>query len=377
MPKTKRPKPLYQRGDYALYRRADRTNLEIVWYDATTRRERGVSTGSSDVAESIKALDRKYLGQQACPTCGRQYEREGKLVVTAIADYLTIMEGKPAHASAGYRLKHVLDYVIVTNPSMPCAMVNEKTADDFRGWMAKRPYTMKNGKTGLPSLSHIEGCLMQLKAAIRATGEQALFKVQSLRSVAQTPQHRSSVKELASMFAYAMERPTRINLLRYLRAAVATMARPDAVMDISTQRRQWASAAKVLNLNPEGRRQTKKYRPTIPIAKQFAPHLDACANFYIPVDSVRSEWSRMAKKLCLPSDGEAGMKLIRRSMATLLRNRMGEQYMPQIERMLGHRQVSMTDIYALASPSQLGAALAEIEAIIDEIEKLSPGAFSC
>jgi len=62
-------------------------------------------------------------------------------------------------------------------------------------------------------------------------------------------------------------------------------------------------------------------------------------------------------------------------MATLLRNRMGEQYMPQIERMLGHRQVSMTDIYALASPGQLGAALAEIEAIIDEIEKLSPGAF--
>jgi hypothetical protein len=73
---------------------------------------------------------------------------------------------------------------------------------------------------------------------------------------------------------------------------------------------------------------------------------------------------RILKKL---EAGKGGM--------TLLRNRLGEQYMPQIERMLGHRQESMSDIYALASPSQLGAALAEIEAIIDEIEALAPGAY--
>ncbi len=373
MPTTKRPKPLYQRGEYSLHRRPDRTNLVIVWYDRATRRERGSSAGTSDLGEAINALDRKYLAQEACPTCGHAYDRKGSLVVTAIADYLTIMGDKSP--SATYRLKHVMAYVIETNPAMLCSMVTEKVADQFRAWMAKRTYVAPGGRVKSQSLSQAEGCILQWAAAINATGEKAQFKAASLRSVSNTPQHRSDVAELARMFTYAMERDGRLNLLRYLRAAVATMARPDAVLDISTERRQWVSAAKALNLNPEGRRQTKKHRPTVPIAKQFAAHLDATQGFYIPVSGVRSEWGRMAKKLGLPGDGEAGWKLIRRSMATLLRNRLGEQYMPQIERMLGHRQESMSDVYALAHPGQLGAVLAEIEAIIDEIEKLAPGAY--
>ncbi len=296
--------------------------------------------------------------------------------MTAVADYLTMMEEKPSFVMASYRLKHVLAFVVETNPAMHCANVTEKVADQFRQWMAKRTYTTPAGAVKHQSLSSAEGCILQWAAAINATGEKAQFRSQSLRSVSRTPQHRADVKELASMFTYALEKPGRINLLRYLRAAVATMARPDAVLDISTERRQWVSAARVLNLNPEGRRQTKKHRPTIPVAKQFAAHLDATQGFYIPVASIRSEWGRMALELGLPRDGEAGWKLIRRSMATLLRNRLGEQYMPQIERMLGHRQESMSDIYALASPAQLGRALREIEKIIGEIEKLAPGAFS-
>lgn len=375
MPKTKRPKPLYIRGDYKLYPRADRANLDIVWYDRTTRRERSISAGTSSVEEAIKALDRKYLGQEACPTCGRPYERKGSLVTDAIADYLTVMADKPSFESANYRLKHMLDFVEKTNPTLLCANFTEKTADQFRAWMAKRTYTTPAGRVKTQSLSSAEGCILQTAAAINATGEKAQFRSMSLRSVSNTPQHRASVAEMAAMFNYALATKGRLNLLRYLRAAVATMARPDAIMDISTERRQWVSAAKVLNLNPEGRRQTKKHRPTIPVAKQFAAHLDATQGFYIPVASIRSEWGRMAKELGLPGDGEAGWKLIRRSMATLLRNRLGEQYMPQIERMLGHRQESMSDIYALANPAQLGAALREIEKIIREIEKLAPGAY--
>lgn len=295
--------------------------------------------------------------------------------MAAIADYLTMMDGKPSFESASYRLRHVLAFVAETNPAMLCAAVTEKTIDQFRSWMAKRTYTTPDGKVKPQSLSSAEGCILQWQAAINATGEKAQFKSQSMKSVSRTPQHRASVAEIAAMFRYAMGGRNRGNLLRYLRAAVATMARPDAIMDIGNHRRQWVGAARVLNLNPDGRRQTKKYRPTVPVAKQFAPHLDACTGFYIPVDSIRSTWQRMAIELGLPREGEAGWKLIRRSMATLLRNRLGEVHMPQIERMLGHRKESMSDIYALAHPGQLGAALAEIEAIIDEIEKLAPGAF--
>lgn len=377
MPKTKRPKPLYQRGDFKLFARADRANLEIVWYDGQSRRERGSSARTGDVTEAIKALDRRYLesqGAQICHACGRPFDaKQGGLVVTAIADYLIRIEGKSP--SAGYRLNHVTAFVLETDPAMLCAAVNENTISRFREWMGKRTYKTPDGKTKPQSLSSIEGCVLQWAAAINASGEKANFKSQSMKSVSRTPQHRASVVEIAAMFKYAMAGRNRGNLLRYLRAAVSTMARPDAVMDIGNHRRQWVAAAKVLNLNPDGRRQTKKYRPTIPVAKQFAPHMDATKGFYIPVDTIRSTWQRMAIELGLPREGEAGWKLVRRSMATLLRNRLGEAHMPQIERMLGHRKESMTDIYALAHPGQLGAALAEIEAIIDEIEALAPGAF--
>jgi hypothetical protein len=67
-------------------------------------------------------------------------------------------------------------------------------------------------------------------------------------------------------------------------------------MDISTdhKRHQWHSNARVLALNPVGRRQTRKRRAIVPIAKQFAPHLDETKGFYIPVDSVKSAWESMA-----------------------------------------------------------------------------------
>lgn len=199
-------------------------------------------------------------------------------------------------------------------------------------------------------------------------------------------------RELASMFRYCLHpKPIdgesakkyearvkqRDQLLRFLRASVATWGRPDAVHDINTnaERRQWISNARVLNLNYHGRKQTKKFRATVPIAKQFAPHLDGTEGEYISVNSVRKAWEAMAEEIGLPGDGESGLKLIRRSMATLARPRIGEANWRQGEMMLGHVKHNVSDIYALPDPANLGLALAATEAIIDEIDKACPGAF--
>jgi len=44
--------------------------------------------------------------------------------------------------------------------------------------------------------------------------------------------------------------------------------------------------------------------------------------------------------------------------------------------MLGHQKASTSDIYALFDPANLGLALAVTEQIIEEIETLTPGAFT-
>src|SRR3546814_16390701 len=84
----------------------------------------------------------------------------------------------------------------------------------------------------------------------------------------------------------------------------------------------------------------------------------------------------MCAYLDLPGEGEAGMKLIRRSVSTIARKRIGEANWVQGETMLGHRPASTSDIYALPDPAHLGLALEATEAISDEHESRSPGAFT-
>lgn len=386
MPSTKRPKPLYQRGRYSLYERSDRGNLEIVWYDDARKRERSKSAGTGDIGEARLALDRLYLADtdhRLCPTCHRAWDHTGSpLLLTAINDYLIQSESKAGIKSAKNRLGHIIDYTLETGDAVKCATIDQRWIDGFRKWMAAKP--LPGG--GKRSISHIEGCVMQLAAAINATpGEAASFKAEQQKAVANSPTYRADVKTIAAMFNFclrpdgrsdkerAMIAATRGNLLRYLQAAVATWARPDAIYDIHSD--QWSSAAKVLSLNPKGRRQTKKFRPTVPIAKQFAPLLDDLDGAWLSVTTIRHGWDSMRDALSLPKGRQAGEKLIRRSMATIARKRIGEANWRQGEMMLGHVKASVSDIYAIPDPANLGLAMAATESIIAEIEALAPGAF--
>jgi integrase len=295
-------------------------------------------------------------------------------VTTAIADYMVLASNKPSYPAIGYRLAHVLEFVSEHSPSIRCAAIDEVWIMKFRQWLTVKPF--RPGKQR--KLSTIEASVAQLAAAVHLkTGVKPNFKAIDLVSLNETPDYRADVAVLAAMFRYAMASSRRKNLLNYLRMAVATAARDSSIMDfsVSAGRKQWLSDASVANLNPSGRRQTKKYRPIIPIARQLKPLLDASQGFFIPVESIKGAWQSMAKELNLPSDGQSGMRLIRRSMSTILRTRLGEDAMSQISRFMGHQKASTTDIYALRMPGQLGAVLQGIEAIIDEIEAMTPGAY--
>jgi hypothetical protein len=174
-----------------------------------------------------------------------------------------------------------------------------------------------------------------------------------------------------------MVQVTRTNLLLYLRAAVATWARSDAIFDLRAKR-QWHRDAGVLDLNPLGRDQTKKNPPVVPVTRQFAPYLGEALDreHYLTVSTVRHGWDTMRTHLNLPRDRESGEKLIRRSVSTIAREIIGEERWAPGECMLGHRKSSTSDIYALGNPANLGVALEATEPIIDNIERLCPGALT-
>jgi hypothetical protein len=385
MPATKRPKPLYQRGEFKLFPGRGGGALEIVWYDERRKRERSRSAGTAEERKGRIAVDNLYVethgGVPVCKECGRPRDQTGEKVAVLIANYLDTKDVKDV---VNARLAHVIDFQEATGRiDDPCDKVDEKWATAFRDWLAAKTDRVRAPGT-------IENSLIQLGAAFRLGGVKPAFRTIPTTELNRTPQHRSDVAELARMFRFCLDpqgartaketerrRRERENLLRFLRASVATWARPDAVLEISTdpKRGQWHPLPRVLKLNPIGRRQTRKYRATVPIAKQFAVHLDATTGNYITVESIRSSWDSMAIELGLPADRQSGSKLIRRSVSHMVRQRIGEEHWVQGQIMLGHHKTSTSDLYALLQPTNLGRALAATEAIIDEIEALCPGAF--
>lgn len=387
MPRTRRPKALYQRGEFSLFERPGR-NLEIVWYDAERRRERSISAGTVDLEAGRIALDRHYL-----ETTGGEYvppvSRVSPLVAAVIADYQLAHGDQAASADAiRHRLAHVVRYIATQrDKAVRCDAVDERWIGKFRVWLAKQPIA---GTDRQRSPATIENSVLQLAAAIRWAKQIPAFDTIPLPEVTRSPAFRASIPQLAAMFRYCLEPKARsakerakiiklrANLLAFLRLSVATWARPDAIMDASTdpRRGQWMPTAKVFSLNPVGRRQTKKRRPTLPVPDCIADWLNSIEGPVVTKHLSKATWRRMEKTLGLPGGGESGMKLIRRSVATLARPIIGEVHWDsQGEAFLGHRPQSTSDIYALPNPAHLGVALAATQAIIDEIDKLAPGAF--
>lgn len=399
---------LYSRGKYRLARDRRRDGslrtpyLQIVWYDDAAGRNRQRSTGTEDVQQAENELDALYLkkerGQAVCPTCGQTMRQGGRhLVTAAIADYLVARESRPSIDALRARLGHVTAYLTETDRlEVACEDVNEDWIEEFREWAQDVPIVSSTGKTRERAAGTVEASVRQLAAAInfahlrKDTLFPAGFTAKAPDEVSRTPAYRADLATLAKMFRYCVApwdetehntvnrmKMDRAQLHRFLQISVATWARPDAAHDVNTDRAkdQWHSNARALNLNPKGRPQTKKYRPIVPIAHQMAALLDATKGYYVSVGSVKGAFESMQSALELPRDGETGLKVIRRSMAHIARQKLGERDWIEGQIMLGHKKVTTSDTYAPFDTGYLAAALRVTEEIINAIEKLTPGAF--
>lgn len=398
---------LYRRGKYRLGydRRGGKLlspYLYIFWYDAAAGRIRQRSTGTEDVQQAENELDALYLkrerGASVCASCGQTLRQGARhLITAAIADYLVARESRPSIDAMKARLGHVTGYLTETDRlDAACEDVDEDWIEGFREWAQEVPIVSPTGKTRERAPGTVEASVRQLAAAINfAHGRKdslfpAAFTAKPPSEVSRSPAYRADIATLAKLFRYCVApwgetehntvnrmRMDRAQLHRFLQVSVATWARPDAAHDVSTDRAkdQWHSNARALNLNPKGRQQTKKHRPVVPIAHQMAVLLDANKGFYVSVDSVKQAFNAMEAVCGLPGDGESGLKLIRRSMAHLARERLGERDWIEGQIMLGHKKVTTSDTYAPFNTGYLGQALRVTEEIIDAIEKLTPGAF--
>lgn len=388
---------LYTRGEYRLYSVPGRSH-EIRVYNPVSKQNDRTLTGTTNLEDAKRKLDKLYLGDGLCPHCGQGVSKDedgdSDSIVRLIDDYLAAHgEDQISSPSIGARLVHVKRYI--GDKPVRVGNVTEAWITAFRKWMLTEPFYVGNGATRRAKFrkaSTVEGSVLQLSAAIRYFKKTPLFTAKQVRKLSEPVDLRADIPLLASLFRYCLYpeskseieaariRRSRLNLLYYLRLSVATWGRPEAVLeaDLTPSAKQWVSAGRVFRLNPAHRQQNTKYRATVPVPEIVGQWLDSLPKQPIlPSVLSKATWRRMMLKLQPDAaEGEAGMKLIRRSMATLGRKRLGEANWIQGKMMMGHVQPDVSDVYAVADPANLGLALKVTNEIIAEIEALCPGAFN-
>lgn len=180
-----------------------------------------------------------------------------------------------------------------------------------------------------------------------------------------------SLKELAALFnAAAVEgRYSREHWWRYLVLAVGTGARPEAILELDYAQADFSSHT--LNLNPAGRRQTKKRRPRIPMAPTLEGWImqwgkgRLMAYYDAPIETL--EFFDTLKEA---TGSPATAYTIRHTVATWL----ATQGVPPWQRdsFMGHApEGSKTGLrYAHADPQHMAAARDAIEELYAELEPL-------
>jgi hypothetical protein len=408
---------IYRRGKYWLDwdRRADGSlrspNLTIFWYDADVRRTRSASTGTAAEEEGVIALDRRYLADRGeaaayCHACGQPIARGDRYLLTdAIADYrLEVGDARSSGAAIASRLNHVLNYIEAEQlTEATCADAALPTfANKFRAWSRLQPVENRNRAgvvtfTRSRAISSTEACLAQLAAVLNhaVSGKRSDtppdWKVLAPQHVNRVRRTRTGVSVIADMLEYAAEpNKRRGGLHGFLIGSICTIARPGAIVELSTDpaRNQWQPDWDIIDLNPAGRPQNKKRRPTLPVLpllRQWllSVHADTSAedpkirsggwlvNFYgRPVQNVETAWDAMLEALKLPQDRDWKTYLLRHSVATLVRGAGVQKW--ELEAYMGHRSASQTETYAVEQlfPNVQRA----LQGLLDELESRVAGA---
>lgn len=389
---------IYQRGAFGLDHDRGKNGaplspwLYICWYDQAKGRIRRKNTRERDVRLASNALDRHYLAVHK-PT---EAEKDSYSVSEAMTDYWLDHGSTAASADAiRARLKLVTRFNVeaeagrLLDPFLP-RQVDDDWIRRFRKWAEADPIVARRkneqGEWAESSrrkraASTVEESVIQLKAALNFTekrsGHEPKFEHKTRAQVTPTRNDRLSIAAIGELLDftikgsghYAGHADRLLPLRRYIIAAVTTLGRPDAILDMSItgSRGQWHPDMQVFDLNPAGRLQTKKYRAAVPIVGLLADWLGATNEWFVSgrknigtkevpvwqqyrVAAVKSAWNTAREQLKLPHGW--GPKLLRHSTATLLANRRVPP--TELKLLMGHEALEGSQkAYVIFAPDYL------------------------
>lgn len=335
---------LGQIGDYWLSKRPGSAQWCRTWYDDATRQTRRASLGTDDLQEGKLKLFEWYA---ANARVGRQEAKETPLELVLVRYWEKHAKALASRDTAKAALGYWSDY-------FPGAMVTEVTTDKqiaFMEWLSEA------GK----SPGYIKRIMSVGAAALNRASKHGEISAAPYILPGEDAPPRDRVLSLDESCALwlASELPHERMMLALL---YGTLARPEAALDL---RREYVDFdRRLLAQNPPGRKQTRKYRPVVPVTGFLLPWLEAAPAGPLvawrgkPIASFKTAWRALRRKAWLGPD--VVPKTIRHTMATELRAKGVPE--AEIQGFLGHRAYGgKTEVYAKYRPDFLGQATQAID----------------
>jgi len=333
-----------QIGEYWLSKREGSDKWCRTWFDAAARQTRRASLGTADFQEGKLKLWEWFAKH------GRIAQQQPQDAALA----LVLVRYWERHASSLASAEFAKIALRYWTEFWGEATVSEVTAGrqrEFVAWLAE------DGKAP----GYIKRILTVGKAALNhAYKEGEIASVPYILPGEDAPP-RDRVLTVAESAALWLS--TTLPHERMMLALLyGTLTRPEAALDLT--REQVDFGRWLLVQNPAGRKQTRKYRPVVPVAGFLRQALlDAQDGPLVawrrkPIASFKTAWRALRRRAGLGED--VVPKTIRHTMATELRAAGVPE--AEIQGFLGHRAFGgRTEVYAKYRPDYLGQAVEVID----------------
>ena len=352
MPETD-PKP-GQHGEYWLSHRPGSPYWHRTWFDSAARQTRRVSLGTADFQDACDRLATWFVENRIA----RNEQPSAVLIETLMTrDYA--LRGK--HMKSAESVRASLGY-------WTAYFIGATLADITP--TAVKAFTVRLRDLG-KSNGYIRRILADGRAAFNGALERGEITLTPYISGKLAPEGkpRERVLTLGEM-ARLIDAATVPHLRRYLLLAIATMARPEAITDLTAQSINWENGT--INLLPKGMAESgTKRRPVVPIVSTIRPML---ANIPVgplityeggPLKSTRSAFEKAVAKAGLEASG-VNRYCIRHTVISEAMKRCSDPW--QVEAFAGHRTGHKTTArYVHWTKGYLAKAAAAIDEYFEDI----------
>jgi integrase len=251
----KRQERLGEVGGFWLSRRANSPVWCRTWFDSATRQTCRTSLGTED-------LDDAKLALAAWVMANGKMERQRSDAVHLETCLIRYFEHQARHLASAEPTRHGL---AKWSEFFPGALVSEVTPEKQRQFVA----WLRGKKL---SNDYIRRILAVGQAALNRAHREGEITSAPAISLALAPEgdpreRLLTTEEAKALFDAAVEPHQTL----YLMMAFGTAARPKAILELTTF--QVDCDARLIRLNPPGRAQNKKRRPTLPICNTLLPYL--------------------------------------------------------------------------------------------------------